>query len=368
MLKLQKFWKFLLAALLAVVVSGPILPSAATAFPVISGRLQDSTGKPLANVQISAESPGLYTETCTNSDGSYKLQAKANQASVRIGVSGGVFRGGDLPRGCVEGTKVTWQISGNTTITTQAENLTFNIVTPKARQLRVTVLDDAGSPVQGATIALGAFAYEGIFGEYPSRQSPWWNGEATEYFYTNELGVATVGVFDVATSQEYIDFYCTRYEDVCQPGAPHNWSDAGSLFYSPRPGVLQSDRVIIDWTSATASLVVPSVPSLSIAGPSYAKVGDTVTLTSTAAISTTFSANVQANSVKSKFKGKKSSLYSRPFSNPLRPGAWKRLGTCTFDTYGKCKIKIKMTGTSQVQFRAVDFSATLKSKVIKKKS
>jgi hypothetical protein len=361
----------------------------AVSFPTITGKLTDVDGKPLSNVAVYANSPGLETTTCTKSDGSYKLQAKANQ-KVWLTFKGETFsipkNGVSLRQGCNEGSDQSWYLEGRTMISTTNQNMTLNIKTPKARMLKVRVVDDESNPVFGATVQPNfGLGYGGSVGEtvIPKSFNGWFGGEGGQSKITDVNGIATFGVFEVASQKEDIDAYC-KFTSYCIGGEGNSEVSGmglGERFivrYNPRPGVQQTDYPSFDWDKYLGDVVVPIIPDLATVAPTSAKYLSTVNVSSSATISSALDPASKSfigarasigytSAVKSPFSGKKASLYSRTYSNPSKPGVWKKISTCTYDKYGKCSVKLKFYATAQIQFRPEGFSSVLSTKKITKK-
>jgi hypothetical protein len=270
----------------------------AVSFPTISGKLTDVEGKPLSNVAVYASSPGLETTTCTKSDGSYKLQAKANQKVWLTfkGETASIPKNGvSLRQGCAEGSDQSWYIEGKTLINTSDKNMTFNIMTPKARMLKVRVVDDESNPVFGATVVPQfGLLYSGSVGEtiIPKSFNGWFGGEGGQSKTTDVNGVATFGLFELASKKEELDDYCNSVgSGWCVEGdgiSEVSRLDLGKRFvayYNPRPGVQQIDYPSIDWNKYIGDVVVPIVPDLDTVAPASAKYLSTVNVTSAATIS-----------------------------------------------------------------------------------
>jgi hypothetical protein len=359
-------------------------PSGATSFPVISGHLTDADGLPLQNVAIYANSGTLTTDTCTDANGFYKLQAKANQAKVYVDVRGGTSSAPKgsvvFAQGCREGSLQTWYISGRAVVKTATSNLTLDFQAPKSHILKLSVVDDTGAPVYGARVlSNSSLAYEGFIGESldAKQHNFWWAGETREDQTTSTNGIAIYGLFSVASSKEQVDAYCSTVGAAeCGEGdgvtemSRYINENSFIVFYNPRPGVQQQDAFNVDWTTYTGQVVVPQVPSLDTIAPASAKVGSTVSVTSVAAISSailTSSFHPKQSAKKSVFLGKKSNLFARSYAKPSKPGKWVKVGTCTYDGAGKCKVAYKMSGTAQIQFRPIGFSSILRTKTISKK-
>lgn len=373
---------------LCLVASSTNFTGFAASFPTISGKLTDVDGKPLSNVAVYANSPGLETTTCTKADGSYKLQAKANQ-KVWLTFKGGTYstpkNGVSLHQGCIEGSDQSWYLEGRTMISTTSQNMTINVQTPKARMLKVRVVDDESNPVFGATVQPNfGLGYGGSVGEsIPKSFNGWFGGEGGQSKITDVNGVATFGVFELASQKEDIDAYC-KFTAYCIEGDGNSEVSGmglGERFivrYNPRPGVQQADYPTFDWNKYFGEVVVPIIPDLDTVAPTSAKYLSTVTVSSSATIASALDSASKSfigsrasigytAAVKSPFSGKKATLYSRTYSNPSKPGVWKKVSTCTYDKNGKCSVKLKFYSTTQIQFRPEGFSSVLSTKKITKK-
>jgi hypothetical protein len=291
-----------------------------------------------------------------------------------------------LSQGCVEGSDQSWYLAGQTVISTSDQNMTLNIFTPKVRMLKVKVVDDELNPVFGATVQPNnSLPYNGLLGDTrnPKLFNGWWGGQGGQSKTTDINGIATFGFFELASQKDAIEDFCNRQGENCREGATSNESRLGLgesfvLRYNPRPGVQQTDYPTFDWDKYTGEVVVPIVPDLDTVAPASAKYLSTVNVTSAATISSALDSASKSfigarasigysAAAKSPFSGKKATLYSRTYSNPSKPGVWKKISTCTYDKSGKCSVKLKVYATAQIQFRPEGFSSVLSTKKITKK-
>ncbi|MEY4323529.1 MAG: Carboxypeptidase regulatory-like domain [Actinomycetota bacterium] len=346
-------------------------PTSAANFPVIRGTVKDAAGNPIPNLAITAGSNGLDTSTCTDSQGRYALQAKANSEVILAvrSISFYTINGEDRRFGCEQGSRADRLLEANFSFLLANSDVQKNITAPNPFDIRLTAVDDAGNPIVGALVSFSAlFPYalndalgDGILRRFDTSE----NGDGLT-LTTDYSGRVTVHAYEFATSDSGIDSWCSSNpycsDDDSLTGIERVISPRFLIYYQPRPGVNQSlVSAFTEWSDGSATVEIPFVPDLTMSAPTSAKVNSQVTVTSA------ISQYVTPLAASSKFKGKSMNLYSRSYANPAKPGKWTKAGTCKFAATGKCSVKVKLKSTIQVQARPVGFSSSVRTKTIKAK-